>query len=939
MATSRTPDKASAPAPARRPPPWLLLAGLLALSLLGLLVEGLIGATDDRALAWGGGLGMVAAGALAWLRTREGATLSLRVALGFAGGLAIVALGGALLAGAHVAVTTVAIAGGFALIALTVPLEPSEARSSYASALVLAVLLGLALTFSLGGLAKIPAALAVLFAFFSLKRVVEASVEEKPVAAPAPVVVAPAPAVVVPLVPVVTEPTESMRKELDRLRAAEKELRQAKQDAESAMMAKGEFLATMSHEIRTPLNGIIPLLDILLSSKLAPDQHEYVVTAFSSAKQLLSIVDDILDYSKIEANKLELETVGINIREIVDSVTRLMLRNAEGKGLKFTSSIDPNVRLAMRGDPVRLRQVLTNLVSNAIKFTERGQVDVKVSKRGETRTHYELVFAVRDTGIGLSGEQQARLFKPFSQADASTTRIHGGTGLGLVICRRLVELMGGQIGVKSETGRGSTFWFTAPLLKAVGDMTPSRQDLHGARALIVSTDQPLLRRLTANFTHWGVQFTHTTVSPEALAKLRSAANMGDSWAFDFLVLDWGAMKATAATLARNVIKEPVLDRARVVALNVEEEIPPDLKGSARFVSFGKQFAEADLKGALTKMLVGEAAEAVKSVDELVPAPSAVPNITGEHVAYKPSATPPPGVTQQMPALSAGAPAAPAQRGVGGHVLLVEDNAVNRQVAQRLLSLVGVSFDVAEHGKQALERLEIGEYDAILLDCQMPIMDGYATARTVRRLEAEGKRPARIPIVAMTANAMAGDREKCLAAGMDDYMSKPLNRALLEQMLQKWLPAGARSRAQAAAAPAKPAAAPAPVAVAQPIKDPPRVESAAINQEIVQDLIEMMGNEFTDLVRVYLEDTPRSIEALERAAGSGQIDGLVAPSHSLKSTSANLGAMGLSEMAKKIEHGARAHSLPGEPTLLVAQLRHEYQRVSGELKRLLSEAHK
>jgi signal transduction histidine kinase/DNA-binding response OmpR family regulator len=796
MATSKSSGNDTAAE--RRAPPWLVLAGLLALSALALVLERFIGATDATALAWGGGLGLVAAAALTWLRLREGAALTLPVALGFAGGLAVVALVGALLAGAHIAVTTLALAGGFALIALTVPLAPSQPRSSYASALVLAVLVGLALTFALGGLAKIPGALAVLFAFLSLKRVVEAPAESEAAAAPAAVVAAPAPPPVVaaPLVAAQSEASESMRKELERLRAAEKELRQAKQDAEAAMMAKGEFLATMSHEIRTPLNGIIPLLDILLSSKLAPDQHEYVVTAFSSAKQLLSIVDDILDYSKIEANKLELETVGINIREIVDSVTRLMLRNAEGKGLKFTSSIDPNVRLAMRGDPVRLRQVLTNLVSNAIKFTERGQVDVKVSKRGETRTHYELVFAVRDTGVGLSNEQQSRLFKPFSQADASTTRIHGGTGLGLVICRRLVELMGGQIGVKSELNRGSTFWFTAPLLKAVGDMAPSRQDLHGARALIVSTDQALLRRLTASFTHWGVQFTHTTVSPEALAKLRSAANMGESWAFDFLILDWGAMKATAATLARNVIKEPVLDRARVVALNIEEDVPPDLKGSPRFAGFGKQFAEADLKGALQRMLVGEGLEPTKSVDELVPAPSASPNITGEHVAYRPSSAPPPGVTQQMPAVTPSS--APAQRGMGGHVLLVEDNAVNRQVAQRLLSLVGVSFDVAEHGKQALERLEIGEYDAILLDCQMPIMDGYATARNVRRLEAEGKRPARIPIVAMTANAMAGDREKCLAAGMDDYMSKPLNRALLEQMLQQWLPAGARSRAQAAA---------------------------------------------------------------------------------------------------------------------------------------------
>jgi CheY-like chemotaxis protein/HPt (histidine-containing phosphotransfer) domain-containing protein len=278
------------------------------------------------------------------------------------------------------------------------------------------------------------------------------------------------------------------------------------------------------------------------------------------------------------------------------------------------------------------------------------------------------------------------------------------------------------------------------------------------------------------------------------------------------------------------------------------------------------------------------------------------------------------------------PAGAARRGIGGHVLLVEDNPVNRQVAQRLLTLVGVSFDVAEHGKQALERLDAGHYDAVLLDCQMPIMDGYLTARTIRKLESDGTRPNRIPVIAMTANAMAGDREKCLAAGMDDYMSKPLNRALLEQMLQRWLPSEARSRAAPEAKP-KPAQ-PVPV-IPRAVADSPRVESSAVNQEIVQDLIEMMGGEFTDLVRVYLEDTPKSVELLERAAGLGDNDGLVAPSHSLKSTSANLGALGLSEMAKRIEHGARSHSLSGDPVLLVAQLRNEYQRVEQELSRLLT----
>jgi CheY-like chemotaxis protein/HPt (histidine-containing phosphotransfer) domain-containing protein len=289
--------------------------------------------------------------------------------------------------------------------------------------------------------------------------------------------------------------------------------------------------------------------------------------------------------------------------------------------------------------------------------------------------------------------------------------------------------------------------------------------------------------------------------------------------------------------------------------------------------------------------------------------------------------------------------------VGGHVLLVEDNAVNRQVAQRLLSLVGVSFDVAENGRQAVEKLAQTRYDAVLMDCQMPIMDGYTATRTIRKLEGDGARTGHIPIVAMTANAMAGDREKCLAAGMDDYMSKPLNRALLEQTLRKWLPHG-KSAAVSTASASTPAVArpnvrplPAQAAAAASTSTfrapaayaPPGRATAAVQQDVIQDLLEMMGSEFADLVKVYLEDTPKSLALLERAAGEASLEGLVAPAHSLKSTSANLGALGLSEMAKRIEHGARAGKLPSDAVLLVAEANAEFRRVAEELRRILATA--
>jgi CheY-like chemotaxis protein len=366
----------------------------------------------------------------------------------------------------------------------------------------------------------------------------------------------------------------------------------------------------------------------------------------------------------------------------VDSVARLMLRNAASKGLKFGAVLEPSVRLAMRGDPVRLRQVLTNLVSNAIKFTERGEIEVRVSKRGETRTSAELVFSVRDTGVGISKETQAKLFNPFTQADASTTRIHGGTGLGLVICRRLVELMGGQIGVKSEPGKGSTFWFSVPLLKALGDITAARQDLNGARALVVTSDQALLRRVSLALNHLGVTFMQNSISAEALAKLRSAANMGETWAFDFLLIDQGSLRNSALVLARTVLKEPNLDRLCIALLSGEDGVPEELAKSQRLSVLGRQISEPELRKALLDLLAGGAANdgPLVSVDSLVPAPVAAP--AGDEGVPPPVALhmpiPAPGSPEQaqllVPVEQTGAP----HRGIGGHVLLVEDNPVNRR---------------------------------------------------------------------------------------------------------------------------------------------------------------------------------------------------------------------------------------------------------------------
>ena len=709
-----------------------------------------------------------------------------------------------------------------------------------------------------------------------------------------------------------------LRAELERHRNLEKEMEAAKQAAEAANMAKGEFLATMSHEMRTPLNGIIPLLEILRDTKLGPDQREYLNTAYQSSKSLLRIIDDILDYSKIEANKLELENVGINLKEVVDSVVRLMEKAADAKGLKLAVAFDPNVRLACRGDSVRLRQVLSNLVSNAIKFTDKGSVQIQVSKRGETRTTSEILFAVRDTGVGISPEKAERLFQPFSQADTSTTRNYGGTGLGLVICKRIVELMGGKIGLKSEVGKGSVFWFSAPFQKAIGDVSANRRDLSGSRALIVSADARLIQRLTSYCQNWSISQIATNTAADALSKLKSSATLGENWAFDLVLVDVGSMRPTAPALARNVSREPALERIRMVFFEGDEPNPAELQVEPhRGAVLKRQFTESELQTLLNKLLQVESGSERRF--------SLLDEAARLGVEDR-------GAAAERPASDEAEPVAPAK--LTGHALLVEDNPVNRQVAQRLLSLIGITFDIAENGKEGFEMMGRGAYDVVLMDCQMPVMDGYTATRSRRTLEQERGMP-RIPIIAMTANAMAGDREKCLASGMDDYMSKPLNRGLLEQTIRKWMPKNRKVEAPPAQPPT-PEAGKLHSAVRQtePVKLSP--STPAINEGIVNELIDVMGSEFTSLVKVYLEDTPKNLGILVAAAERGDVQAMIAPAHSLKSTSANLGAMALSDLAKLIEHGARAGTLR-DSLGMARQAGTEFRRASEELQRLLQNA--
>jgi two-component system, sensor histidine kinase and response regulator len=675
------------------------------------------------------------------------------------------------------------------------------------------------------------------------------------------------------------------------------ELCRAKESAEAASRAKSQFLANMSHEIRTPMNGVLGMTELLLDCGLPQKQQGYLEIVRSSGEALLSIINNILDLSKIEAEKMILEKVPFSVRTVVETVIEMFAESAMRKGVELVCQIDREVPDSLAGDPVRLRQILVNLVGNAMKFTERGEVVVTARSAGKTGNALQLLCEIRDSGIGIAPEQIATIFQQFSQADESMTRKFGGTGLGLAIVKQLVELMGGSIGVHSSAGLGSTFWFRIALEElpaGEGAAHFVRRSLQGLRVLIVDDNATALSILQQEITCFGMACDPAGSAREALALIRRP----DAPPYDLAILDLVMPDMAGVELARAIREEPAGSRMRLLMLT----------------SFGKT---GDLERAQAAGIECYLDKPVKQ-EELL---KRIAILTGN----APEAAAPALEREELPPLSAGPRC----------ILLVDDNPVNLDVSSAMLESLGYLVTTAENGRVALERLEKSRCDLMLLDCQMPEMDGYQVAASVRERERAGAEGAarHIPIIALTAHALEADRERCLAAGMDDYLSKPCSKKTLQAAVARWLPERPAAPAATGAGRAEPArgageASPLPPQIAAPDGSEPVIDQASLdNIRVLQR--EGAPNLLHRVIKRYFDDSPRHLSGMRRALSDRVPDELRLAAHSFKSSSAYLGARALVELCQQMEAAGREGAFDGSEEIL-ARIEAEYACVQRSL---------